>query len=119
MCDVVVFFFKPNTAYVLRISDLSSDVCSSDLFVQVGQGVQLPGQLDQAIELVGRQAGAGHVAELVFHVVGRDRVLGAAQPVQDPVRSEARRVGEEGVRTWRSRWWQDHGKRQRDQSQQD
>src|SRR3546814_5592687 len=25
------FFFKQNTAYVLRISDWSSDVCSSDL----------------------------------------------------------------------------------------
>src|SRR3546814_12183386 len=27
------FFFKPRTAYGLRISDWSSDVCSSDLFV--------------------------------------------------------------------------------------
>src|SRR3546814_16102631 len=29
--DVSVFFFKQNTAYELRISDWSSDVCSSDL----------------------------------------------------------------------------------------
>src|SRR3546814_2311302 len=28
---VVVFFFKQKTAYELRISDWSSDVCSSDL----------------------------------------------------------------------------------------
>src|SRR3546814_3774384 len=27
-----VFFFKQKTSYELRISDLSSDVCSSDLF---------------------------------------------------------------------------------------
>src|SRR3546814_1849599 len=27
------FFFKQNTAYEMRISDWSSDVCSSDLFV--------------------------------------------------------------------------------------
>src|SRR3546814_1368929 len=27
----IVFFFKQKTAYELRISDLSSDVCSSDL----------------------------------------------------------------------------------------
>src|SRR3546814_18702958 len=27
----IVFFFKPKTAYELRISDWSSDVCSSDL----------------------------------------------------------------------------------------
>src|SRR3546814_1403461 len=29
---VVVFFFKQKTAYEMRISDWSSDVCSSDLF---------------------------------------------------------------------------------------
>src|SRR3546814_8967237 len=29
---VCVFFFKQNTAYEMRISDWSSDVCSSDLF---------------------------------------------------------------------------------------
>src|SRR3546814_9045759 len=31
MCIVVIFFFKQKTAYELRISDWSSDVCSSDL----------------------------------------------------------------------------------------
>src|SRR3546814_8629177 len=31
-CFVVVFFFKQKTAYEMRISDWSSDVCSSDLF---------------------------------------------------------------------------------------
>src|SRR3546814_7152072 len=31
MCDVTFVFFKPNTAYELRISYWSSDVCSSDL----------------------------------------------------------------------------------------
>src|SRR3546814_3469855 len=36
----VVFFFKQKTAYEMRISDWSSDVCSSDLLVEpVGQGV--------------------------------------------------------------------------------
>src|SRR3546814_10106698 len=30
---VVVFFFKQKTAYEMRISDWSSDVCSSDLMV--------------------------------------------------------------------------------------
>src|SRR3546814_7010227 len=28
---IVIFFFKPKTAYDMRISDWSSDVCSSDL----------------------------------------------------------------------------------------
>src|SRR3546814_7568312 len=30
----VVFFFKQKTAYEMRISDWSSDVCSSDLTIQ-------------------------------------------------------------------------------------
>src|SRR3546814_2781765 len=30
-CVVVFFFFKQKTAYEMRISDWSSDVCSSDL----------------------------------------------------------------------------------------
>src|SRR3546814_10544612 len=38
---VVLFFFKQKTAYEMRISDWSSDVCSSDLAVRlpnVGRG---------------------------------------------------------------------------------
>src|SRR3546814_10193249 len=31
MCDMYFFFFKQKTAYEMRISDWSSDVCSSDL----------------------------------------------------------------------------------------
>src|SRR3546814_962700 len=36
MC-VVFFFFKQKTAYEMRISDWSSDVCSSDLGYAIGQ----------------------------------------------------------------------------------
>src|SRR3546814_3963617 len=32
LCDGVFFFFKQKTAYEMRISDWSSDVCSSDLW---------------------------------------------------------------------------------------
>src|SRR3546814_956920 len=31
LLDVIFFFFKQKTAYEMRISDWSSDVCSSDL----------------------------------------------------------------------------------------
>src|SRR3546814_7052829 len=31
------FFFKQKTAYEMRISDWSSDVCSSDLFIPAGR----------------------------------------------------------------------------------
>src|SRR3546814_8065094 len=36
MCDFFVFFFKQKTAYEMRISDWSSDVCSSDLLILFG-----------------------------------------------------------------------------------
>src|SRR3546814_143057 len=35
MCGVCFFFFKQKTAYEMRISDWSSDVCSSDLTLHV------------------------------------------------------------------------------------
>src|SRR3546814_5740183 len=38
---VVFFFFKQKTAYEMRISDWSSDVCSSDLFENLAQRVDL------------------------------------------------------------------------------
>src|SRR3546814_7543222 len=37
-CVLFSFFFKQKTAYDLRISDWSSDVCSSDLIGQKGLG---------------------------------------------------------------------------------
>src|SRR3546814_7983589 len=37
MCSVCVFFFKQKTAYEMRISDWSSDVCSSDLLHSVSE----------------------------------------------------------------------------------
>src|SRR3546814_16308320 len=36
LCHFVVFFFKQKTAYEMRISDWSSDVCSSDLQALAG-----------------------------------------------------------------------------------
>src|SRR3546814_1303885 len=38
MLDVLFFFFKQKTAYEMRISDWSSDVCSSDLSALLGPG---------------------------------------------------------------------------------
>src|SRR3546814_18980987 len=36
LCCCVFFFFKQKTAYEMRISDWSSDVCSSDLYATLG-----------------------------------------------------------------------------------
>src|SRR3546814_5225291 len=41
LCDLyVIFFFKQKTAYEMRISDWSSDVCSSDLVELIKVAVQ-------------------------------------------------------------------------------
>src|SRR3546814_9018385 len=39
---VLFFFFKQKTAYEMRISDWSSDVCSSDLRLRVRPGEKVP-----------------------------------------------------------------------------
>src|SRR3546814_4079497 len=55
MCSVSFFFFKQKTAYEMRISDWSSDVCSSDLGGKakvgpddppIGAGARDPLQID-------------------------------------------------------------------------
>src|SRR3546814_16929789 len=64
MEKVCVFFFKQKTAYEMRISDWSSDVCSSDLFGAIkainaaslalrGNGQHIV-SLDQVIETMRR-----------------------------------------------------------------
>src|SRR3546814_1098844 len=81
------FFFKQKTAYEMRISDWSSDVCSSDLRrdpVRARSG-------DGADQVADAGGGEG-VARLA-----PDRRLQAG-------RSEERRVGKECVSTCRSRW---------------
>src|SRR3546814_4773690 len=75
------FFFKQKTAYEMRISDWSSDVCSSDL--------RAPGR---AVIDDRRVGGGGHRAEVAIELL------------RIHVRSEERRVGKECVSTCRSRW---------------
>src|SRR3546814_13875227 len=95
MCKVCLFFFfKQKTAYEMRISDWSSDVCSSDLHGS-GRHRISPGRCGQS------SAGAQRTAP--------DPQLGLGQPVD---RSEERRVGKECVSTCRSRWSPYHYKKQ-------
>src|SRR3546814_13846948 len=46
VCIVMFFFFKQKTAYEMRISDWSSDVCSSDLNEQNERLLTLRGLMD-------------------------------------------------------------------------
>src|SRR3546814_3899470 len=58
VCWCSVLFFKQKTAYEMRISDWSSDVCSSDLTpVMIGEGPVAAGQLSDV------PAEAGNTAE--------------------------------------------------------
>src|SRR3546814_14036632 len=90
--------FKQETAYEMRISDWSSDVCSSDLTI--------------IIEYIDRKAPepglipADPDAALKVRLFDRIFDLHVMAPMQEVVgdRSEERRVGKECVGTCRYRW---------------
>src|SRR3546814_8879739 len=88
---VFFFFFKQKTAYEMRISDWSSDVCSSDL-----QHRSLAAEPRQDEP---RQRGHARHREQLRR---RPRAHLPQQHRRD--RSEERRVGKECVSTCRSRW---------------
>src|SRR3546814_19658303 len=116
-----LFFFKQKTAYERRISDWSSDVCSSDLHAAtrrklgellIDRGERRARRDADEHAFVGRGAkrpllGVGgldldHAVEQVGVEVARDEAGAAA--LKRVRRSEERRVGKECVRTCRSRW---------------
>src|SRR3546814_6303663 len=97
------FFFKQKTAYELRISDWSSDVCSSDLSC-LSNAVCAPRPcLASATDQSGLpQAPAGSARS------GLVRKCWSVSASRKASRSEERRVGKECVSTCRSRWLPDH-----------
>src|SRR3546814_10338400 len=101
-CMLFVFFFlfKQKTAYEMRISDWSSDVCSSDLFV-IGEGERTRVCVYErpSPEALVFTRGVGWVEDIAVGASGL-AILGSL----DAVRSEERRVGKECVSTCRSRW---------------
>src|SRR3546814_5024370 len=102
-----VFFFKQKTAYELRISDWSSDVCSSDLLRGMGTTLALP-LLDAMVPAATAAARTASKPakrlSYVFMPMGCD-ITRWTPPGRDTLdRSEARRVGKECVSTCRSRW---------------
>src|SRR3546814_8016530 len=59
-------FFKQKTAYEMRISDWSSDVCSSDLFLVLDQR-QLKAELAEHADRCHQRHGDGHQTEIRRH----------------------------------------------------
>src|SRR3546814_17163367 len=116
------FFFKQKTAYEMRISDWSSDVCSSDLLgnttveLSIGKApliaiddflVKVPDSWREE-QLFDQQLVA--VPEIGILILGHGTVPYLLKPVSRP-RSEERRVGKECARTCRSRWSPYHSKK--------
>src|SRR3546814_12157952 len=113
--SVCFFFFKQKTAYEMRISDWSSDVCSSDLDNIMAQAIlQLinEGHIKRHL----RRASLLYKARLDLF----DKML--TQHLSEKVeytkpdgglafRSEERRVGKECVSTCRYRWSPYHYKK--------
>src|SRR3546814_5362168 len=103
---LVFFFYKKKTAYKMRISDWSSDVCSSDL----SEGMW-PGLINMAMGDAG-----GYKTDPMWGPAETDPAWKRNDPmVRIPAlvanntrlwvyRSEERRVGKECVSTGRSRW---------------
>src|SRR3546814_5990723 len=89
------FFFKQKTAYEMRISDWSSDVCSSDLQRQPVR--HDPRCVMEAQRIAPRRSRHPHLAQQTAHALFD---LGGKRTR----RSEERRVGKECVSTCRSRW---------------
>src|SRR3546814_3909262 len=97
---VCFFFFKQKTAYEMRISDWSSDVCSSDLLAAFEER---RAELEKAAadRKASAESRAAQLAELEVTIT-------ATAGDEGKLRSEERRVGKECVSTCRSRWSPDH-----------
>src|SRR3546814_10882550 len=98
-------FFKHKTAYEMRISDWSSDVCSSVLARAVGGGRQGAGDEQMAVrrpaQIVGGEIDGDGLMLRRRTVAGQAHQLLGAEG-----RSEARGVGKACVSTGRFRWTQ-------------
>src|SRR3546814_16662956 len=113
------FFFKQKTAYEMRISDWSSDVCSSDLLCRHRRrrGADRA-RIDRARRILcslhpakrGLQMEASARAEIAVETLHEHGIS-----FGEAVRSEERRVGTECVRTCRSRWPPGHKKKNKNE----
>src|SRR3546814_2537924 len=117
MYIVIIFFFKQKTAYEMRISDWSSDVCSSDLRLTISDSA-----MKAVIEGYAREAGVRQLekqlgklvrkavvqlledSQAVLKITPKDLESYLGKPVfRSEQRAEERSVGNECVSTGRSR----------------
>src|SRR3546814_15298233 len=130
-----VFFFKQKTAYEMRISDWSSDVCSSDLALTISSRLHVskPTALIRQSALSVNGARRSYAIEMPSS--DPSQITGPAWPrtkamlraisiacllrseITPPSGSEERRVGNECVSTCRSRWSPYHYKKKQNKKQ--
>src|SRR3546814_16090549 len=125
-----LFFFKQKTAYEMRISDWSSDVCSSDLDGKLPRHIEPSRRTSDVCD--GSRFNANAEGRHAVHVVpaimvhaeendqfrieranARARLLEGSENVEHRRalagrRSEERRVGKGWVSTCRTGWRRDH-----------
>src|SRR3546814_17832218 len=89
MSWMMFFFFKQKTAYEMRISDWSSDVCSSDLIYFVANGRRRAEDLGCTFRVTGRRP------ELWDPMTGKTRALPVYEQVDGRTRV-ALRLAEAG-----------------------
>src|SRR3546814_15509127 len=110
---LLFFFFKQKTAYEMRISDWSSDVCSSDL--PGSDTIDSASSEADAASL--RSSSSRAVQRFIFAITWRGRRRDASPPnnsscaaahsevsISRLYRREERRVGQECVSTCRFGW---------------
>src|SRR3546814_10515400 len=109
---IIGFFVKQKTAYEMRISDWSSDVCSSDLSRARRIVTEMP-ETNAALAIVTRDRKDDVRLSMALNKLTEE----------DPAlrwgrtrRSEERRVGKECVSTCRSRWSPYHYKKKHSQN---
>src|SRR3546814_3455193 len=112
----MIFFFKQKTSYEMRISDWSSDVCSSDLILLAEDDDVMREYLARALTTAGYHvtavdrgtAAVPYIDSGIFDLLLSDIVMPEMDGIElaqhTAKRSEERRVGKECVSKCRSRW---------------
>src|SRR3546814_17744964 len=101
----------------MRISDWSSDVCSSDLELDLKIGTALPQTGNLAFLGPPEEAGVGYAASLINEISDETGLSlevdygdsgDTDNKAYETERTEERRGGKEWVSTWRYRWSPTH-----------
>src|SRR3546814_3631488 len=105
---VLFFFFKQKTAYEMRISDWSSDVCSSDLHTELGRGAALQHIDEDALDAVLVEVAVLAEADQITQQAG---AVDAWATIADLHAAPVRLPGDRAVRTQqvRDQRFLDHG----------